>query len=208
MATTSGLPATTRRRSPAAAARMASSAFRRASALRALGSRTGPKRCFAESRSVMSTTTQVPAVDFTDASAPTGANTRQDLRAVDLQEARLVIAGSMEDQVIEPELEVGSQLLQVLVRIIRDEPSAVGDLLHAPSESLHLARIVDPGLDIGRESQGRPDFGVFQSACSVGVERDLDLDHPVEGAGFAARFRHASRERRQKLLRVQFHPLA
>src|ERR1035437_9673371 len=185
MVTTSGLPATTRRRSPAAAARMASSAFRRASALRALGSRTGPKRCFAKSRSLMSTTTQVPAVDFTAASAPAGANTRQDLRAVELQEARLVIAGSMEDQVVEPELEVGSQLLQVLVRIIRDKPSAVGDLLHAPREALHLAWIVDSGLDIGRQSQGSPDLCVLEGARSIGVERDLDLDHFVERGNVA-----------------------
>src|SRR5437773_8250176 len=208
MSTTSGLPATTSRASPAAAARIARSAFRRASSRRAFASRTVPKRCFAESRSLMRTMTHVSTGSLLKcSSAPTSANSREDLRAVQLEEVRLVVARSMEDQVIEPKLEVWAKLLDVLVWIVRNEPAAMGDILHAPSQPLHLPWIVDSRLVLGRKGQGRPDLGVLEGAPSIGVVRDLDLDHLVERTRVAAGFGSTRLERGQELVGIQLHSL-
>ena len=68
----------------------------------------------------------------------------------------------------------------MLLGVVGDDP-ALGDALHrqAIRESRHLHRVLHRHLFLGRQRQRGPVAGVFQGARAVGVEGDLDLDHPV-----------------------------
>ncbi len=61
--------------------------------------------------------------------------------------------------------------LDVLVRIVGHDPATRGALdWERVGEPLHLHRVLDAHLLLGRERQRRPVAGVLQGAVSVGVE--------------------------------------
>src|SRR4029077_1375529 len=98
---TSLLPATTSTWSPAAAARTARRALSRASSWRDSGPSAGRSRCLAEPKSLIRTMIQVLIC-----LPPALADAREDRGAVLLEETLLVIAGRVEDQMVEAKLEV------------------------------------------------------------------------------------------------------
>ena len=102
--------------------------------------------------------------------------------AVELEEARLVGPGRVEHQVVEAQPDVVADLLDLLVGIVGHDPAAGGALeRQGVGQPLHLDRILDRHLLLGRQRQRRPVPRVLQRALLVGVERHLDLDHVVVG---------------------------
>src|SRR5256885_11818908 len=102
--------------------------------------------------------------------SPLLANPRENLGAVQLEEARLTVAGRMEDQVVEAKIEIRPQLFDVLVRVAGDEPSPVSDILHGFGQPLHLSRVVDARLRLSGKRESSPDLSVLHRLFPVGVE--------------------------------------
>src|SRR5579859_222581 len=105
----------------------------------------------------------------------------QDLFGIELEETRLVIAWCVEDQVSEAQLKVGANLLQVLFRVIGDQPAAMRLIGYLGCLALHLTRIMYLHFVFGRESEGRPDARVSQCPCAIGIKGDLDLKGTLDG---------------------------
>src|SRR6266446_850082 len=108
--------------------------------------------------------------------APALSNSGQDFSSIELQEARLVISWSMEDEVRKTKLYVGTNLLQMLIRVVGDEPATMSLVCHSRSPALHFARIRDVCLVFGGERQRSPDTCVAISTVKIGVKGYLDLD--------------------------------
>src|SRR5258708_9243654 len=102
--------------------------------------------------------------------APALSNSGQDFSGIELQEARLVIPGSMEDEVRKTKLYVRTNLLQVLLRVVGDEPAAMSLVSHSLGHALHFARIIDVCLVFGGERQRSPDACVVISTVKIGVK--------------------------------------
>src|SRR5258708_19535621 len=75
--------------------------------------------------------------------APALPDSGQDFSAIELQEARLVISWSMEDEVRKTKLYVRTNLLQVLLRVVEAEPATMSLVCHSPRPALHFALIID-----------------------------------------------------------------
>src|SRR5690242_19101489 len=84
----------------------------------------------------------------------------QDVFCIELQEARLVIPRSMKDEVSETKLDVRTNLFQVLVWVVGDEPAAMRLVCHRLGLAFHLAWVLDAYLILGGKCQGCPDTRV------------------------------------------------
>src|SRR5207302_1357399 len=68
----------------------------------------------------------------------------EDLLGVELQEARLVGARGVEDEVTETETDIEADALDLLVRVARHDPAAGGAIeRQRVGEPLHLHRVFD-----------------------------------------------------------------
>ncbi len=86
----------------------------------------------------------------------------QDLIRVQIQETRLIGSGSVKHEVPETHVDVGPDLLHVLVRIRRDDPALGGALRRQLiRQPLHFERILDRDLLLGRERERGPMAGVL-----------------------------------------------
>jgi len=110
----------------------------------------------------------------------------------------------VKDEVSETKLDVGPDLLKMLVRVIRDEPAAVCLVGHSLSSAFHFARIFDACFVLGRKGQGGPDAGIAKCAFPVGIEGYLDLDGSLDGCRVPAGLFRALFDRWQQLIPVEF----
>src|SRR5439155_7248889 len=104
------------------------------------------------------------------------AELRHDVGAELLEEAALVLARRMEDQVIEAEADVPADLLDYLRRVVRDDEARVGTVGRGVGKALHLDRILDAALLLGRQRERGPPAAGVQRELRVVVVGDLDLD--------------------------------
>src|SRR5918911_773401 len=117
--------------------------------------------------------------------------------SVEVEEAALVWAGRVEDEVGEAKVGIEPDPLHVLRRVRRDNPAARGALRRQRiRQALHLQRVFYAGLFFGAERQGAPVAGVLQGALSIGIEGDLHFDELVERRRVADGLAGAVRERR------------
>src|ERR671923_2057955 len=80
--------------------------------------------------------------------------------SVEVEEAALVRAGRMEDEVGEAEVGIEPDPLHVLLRVRRDNPAARGALRgQRVRQALHLQRVFYARLFLGAERQGAPVAG-------------------------------------------------
>src|SRR6516225_5693213 len=115
-----------------------------------------------------------------------GAQQRQHLFGVKPQEAGLIGAGSVEHEVGEAELDIGPDLRQLLLGVGGDDPAARRPFeRQCGGEPLHLERILDVHLLLRRQRERRPVPRILHRPVAVGVERDLDLDHPFDAVARA-----------------------
>src|SRR5260370_4942561 len=119
--------------------------------------------------------------------APALPDSGQDFSAIELQEARLVISWSMEDEVRKTKLYVRTNLLQVLLRVVGDEPATMSLVCHSRRPALHFARIRDICLVFGGERQCSPDACVAISTVKIRVKRHPDLDWALKRLRVMAR---------------------
>src|ERR671937_3024556 len=128
---------------------------------------------------------------------------------VEVEEAALVRAGRVEDEVGEAEVGIEPDLLHVLLWVRRDNPAARRALRgQRVRQALHLQRVFYAGLFLSAERQGAPVAGVLQGALPIGIEGDLHLDELVERRRVAAGLAGTLLERRQELLAVERLALA
>ena len=134
---------------------------------------------------------------------------RQDLLGVELEEARLVGAGGVEDEVGEAEIDIGPDLRQLLLGVGRDDPAARGPLdRQGVGEPLHLARVLDAIFSSGVRASAAQWRVSSIARFEVGVERDLDLDHPLEIAARPPRPLEALLDLRKQCLAIELIALA
>src|SRR5438876_3722066 len=106
---------------------------------------------------------------------------RHDSFGVDVQEAALVRSWRVEHQVIESEIRIEPDLLDVLFRVGRNNPTRSGSLRRQRiGESLHRNGVLDAYFLLCGERQSTPIARILECALSIGVERDFDLDHLVK----------------------------
>jgi hypothetical protein len=55
----------------------------------------------------------------------------------------------MENEVVEAKLQVRTELLDVLIWVVGNQPATMSDVLDGAGEALHLTRIVDACLLLG-----------------------------------------------------------
>src|SRR5258707_5707304 len=72
--------------------------------------------------------------------APALSNSGQDFSSIELQEARLVISWSMEDEVRKTKLYVGTNMLQMLISVVEDDHATLIPDLQSYSPSIHYSR--------------------------------------------------------------------
>src|SRR5437870_12965056 len=88
---------------------------------------------------------------------PTLANSWQNFLAIKLQEARLILPWCMEDKMSEAEFDVGTDLLQMLFGVTRDEPAPMGLIGNSSCLALHFTGIFDACFVFGGKCQCGPD---------------------------------------------------
>ena len=82
------------------------------------------------------------------------------------------------------------------------------DVFRLVCKPLHLTRVVDVGLALSRQSQRSPDLRVLHRAIAVGVERDLDLDHPFQLDRIPPSFGCSLSKRGQQLVAIELFAFA
>src|SRR5215471_5429873 len=82
----------------------------------------------------------------------------------------------MEDEMRETEFDVGTDLLQVLIRVVGDKPAAVSLICYGLGFAFHFAWVFDTCFVFGGERQGSPDTGVTRRTLTIGVEGYFDLN--------------------------------
>src|SRR5260221_10047663 len=94
----------------------------------------------------------------------------QDLLGIKLQRARLIRTGRMKHEMAETEIDIEADLFDLLVRVARDDPAA-GSAVERQrvGEPLHLDRVLNPDLLLGRQRQRCPVPRVFLRALRIGV---------------------------------------
>src|SRR5215218_9034079 len=85
-----------------------------------------------------------------------GAQPGQHVAGELLEEARLVGAGGVEDQLVEAELDVRPDTVDDLVGIVGDDEAGAGAVAVLVGQPLHLDRVLDAGLLLARERERRP----------------------------------------------------
>src|SRR5450759_4163323 len=97
------------------------------------------------------------------------------------EEPGLVVTRPVEDEVVEAKVDVRLDLGERGLGIGCHDPAA-GHLLDREgiAGSLHLRRVAQAVLLLGRERQGGPEAGALQCQPGVRVVGELDLDHPVD----------------------------
>ena len=102
--------------------------------------------------------------------------------AIEAQEALLVRAGRMEDEMPEAELDIGPDLLDVLVGIgSRRSSGCAARSTGSASASRSISSGSSTDIFSSGESASAAQCRVsFERALRVGVERDLHLDHAVD----------------------------
>src|ERR687886_2817876 len=94
--------------------------------------------------------------------------------SVEVEEAALVWAGRVEDEVGEAKVGIESDPLHVLLRVRRDNPAARGALRRQRiRQALHLQRVFYAGLFLGAERQGAPVAGGLPGALPVSIDGEL-----------------------------------
>ena len=73
-----------------------------------------------------------------------------------------------------------------LLRVVGDDEARVGAVGRGVGEPLHLHRVLDSHLLVGREREGRPPAAGVARVVGVVVVRDLDLDHAHDRVRVAA----------------------
>jgi hypothetical protein len=121
--------------------------------------------------------------------AETLAQLRQHVIGELIEEASLVGAGRVQDQVLEAELDVRGELLDHLVGVVGNDEPGVGAVDVFVGDPLHLDRVLDPLFLLRRQSQRRPPVAGVVGELAVAVVGDLDLDHLADRARVAPRFR-------------------
>jgi hypothetical protein len=111
--------------------------------------------------------------------------------------------------VVEAEVGVELHRLDSLLGVRGHDP-ALGDLLDRQfvGGAFHLGGAVDGVLLLGGEGQGRPEPGVLECPVGVGVEGQLDLDHPLDRLLAAAGLSRGLRDRGDELIGIQLPTLA
>ena len=104
-----------------------------------------------------------------------------------VEEAGLVLAGRVQDQLVEAEVDVAPDAGGDLLGVVRDDEAGRRALCVRVRQPLHLDRVLDALLLLGRERQGGPPGARLARVVGVAVVRDLDLDHVMDLAGVATR---------------------
>src|SRR3990170_966912 len=104
----------------------------------------------------------------------------QDVLREGLEEAPLIGAGRVKDEVVEAELDVRRDPLDALLRVVRDDEAARRPVGVRVGEALQLDRVFDPALLLRREGERGPPAAVVARALGVAVVGDLDLDQAVD----------------------------
>ncbi len=82
----------------------------------------------------------------------------------------------------EAEVDVSLDARDMLVRIGRDDPALRRAFeRQSVGEPLHLERVFDREFFLGREAQRRPIARVFGRPLHIRIERNLHLDHAIDG---------------------------
>ena len=102
-----------------------------------------------------------------------GAQPRQHVARELLEEARLVVARRVEDQLVEAELDVRRDALDDLVGVVGDDEAAARAVAVGVGEPLHLDRVLDAGLLLARQRERRP-----PAARLLGVRRGRGRRRP------------------------------
>src|SRR5829696_4445244 len=82
------------------------------------------------------------------AGASRSAQARHDVRGELLERARLVLAREVEDELAEPQVHVGADLLHRLLGVVRDDEARVRAVLALVREPLELDRVLDARLGL------------------------------------------------------------
>ena len=125
---------------------------------------------------------------------------RHDIRAELLEEAALVVPGGVEGEVVEAEPDVPADLLDHLVGVVRDDEACVRAVGGGVGEALHLDRVLDAALLLGRQRERGPPAARVEGELGVVVVGDLDLDELRKRRGVAAGLLGALGEIREQLL--------
>src|SRR5712692_5636398 len=83
---------------------------------------------------------------FNPISTPALPDPGKDFLCIELQETRLVISWSVEDQMCEAEFDIGANLFHMFFWITGDEPAAVGLISNSCCLPFHFTRIMDTNL--------------------------------------------------------------
>src|SRR5436305_5367746 len=120
--------------------------------------------------------------------------TGQHVGAEAAQEALLIVAGAVEDEMLKADLDVGDELLDHLIWIIGDDETSLSPVEDLVRRLLHLDRVVDTRLLVRSERERGPEVAGFLGVGEIRVVADLDLDVLVDIAGVAPRLLRAGRE--------------
>src|SRR5438034_329463 len=137
-----------------------------------------------------------------------GTQAGEDLARIEAHRALLVLAREVEDQVREAPFHVAADLRDMLVGIGGDDEARVRLVRRGLGAALHLTRILDPGLVLGRQRERGPLTRVRHGAVALGVEGDLHLDRPLDLPGVASGLTRAGLDRGQQRFAVQLVALA
>src|SRR4051812_33282013 len=114
------------------------------------------------------------------------AQQRQDVLRELVQEAGLVLAGRVQDQLVEAQVGVAADAGGDLLGVARDDEARGRSVDRLVGEPLHLDRVVHALLLLGRERQRCPPGARLAREVGVAVVGDLHLDHPPYAGRVAA----------------------
>src|SRR5262249_13659775 len=120
---------------------------------------------------------RAPAARPASRRSPALAQAREHVARELRERALLVVAEEVEHELLEPELDVGRDLLNDLVKVIGDDEAREGAVLGGAGEPLHLDRVLDAGLLLARERERGPPLTRLPGVLGIVVVGDLDLDH-------------------------------
>ncbi len=107
------------------------------------------------------------------------------------------------------EIDIGPDLGQLLLGVGRHDPPARRPLdRQGVGQPLHLARVLDAHLLFRGQGERRPMPRVLHRPLRIGVERDLDLDHPFEITARPPRPLEALLDFRKQCLAIERIPFA
>ena len=110
------------------------------------------------------------------------------------------LPGPCRTQLVEAERDVAADRLDDLLGIVGADEARVRAVEVRVGEALHLDRVLDALLLLGRERQRGPPVGVLEGALAVAVVGDLELDHPPQRGRIAPGLPGAGGEVGEQLL--------